>query len=224
MSHQYHRLFDPEAQDSLAKLARLVRPGSEVLDLGAGPGVLATYLMEERACYVDGIEYDPASAEQGQRAFRSLWVADLNLEDPAALVGSARYDFIVCADILEHLIAPEALLCRLYLGWDLSSPGLTTGRQRVTADGAPAADRPSIHYWFHATQVLHHVGGPRWNLWNERLRELLVGLQESQGPNVGSWEPRGEFAAASGRLATTALAVCTLEVYYRQLPVLRPLR
>ena len=113
MSHQYHRLFDPEAQDSLAKLARLVRPGSEVLDLGAGPGVLATYLMEERACYVDGIEYDPASAEQGQRAFRSLWVADLNLEDPAALVGSARYDFIVCADILEHLIAPEALLCRL---------------------------------------------------------------------------------------------------------------
>jgi hypothetical protein len=118
----------------------------------------------------------------------------------------------------------EALLCRLYLGWDLSSPGLTTGLQRLTADGAPAADRPSIHYWFHATQVLHHVGGPRWNLWNERLRELLVGLQESQGPNVGSWEPRGEFAAASGRLATTALAVCTLEVYYRQLPVLRPLR
>jgi GT2 family glycosyltransferase/glycosyltransferase involved in cell wall biosynthesis/2-polyprenyl-3-methyl-5-hydroxy-6-metoxy-1,4-benzoquinol methylase len=113
MSHQYHRNFDPEAQDSLAKLARLIRPGSEVLDLGAGPGVLAAYLMEERACYVDGIEYDPVSAEQGRRAFRSLWVADLNLEDPTALVGAARYDFIVCADILEHLIAPEVLLRRL---------------------------------------------------------------------------------------------------------------
>ncbi|AFL74598.1 glycosyltransferase [Thiocystis violascens] len=113
MAHQYHRHFDPNAQDSLAKLARMVRPGSEVLDVGAGPGVLASYLMEERACYVDGIEYDPTSAEQGQRFFRALWVADLNLEDPARLVGKARYDFIVCADILEHLVAPEALLPRL---------------------------------------------------------------------------------------------------------------
>lgn len=113
MAHQYHRGFDPHGQDSLAKLARLIRPGSQVLDVGCGPGVLAAYLAEQRACYVDGIEGDAASAQLGARSFRSLWVADLEVQDPATLVAGARYDAIVCADILEHLREPERLLRRL---------------------------------------------------------------------------------------------------------------
>ncbi len=112
-SHQHHRKFDPEAEDSLVKLARLVRPGSEVLDISAGTGALAAHLAEQRACYVDGIKGNQACAAQGLRVFRSLWVADLNLDDPIALVGEARYDFIICADIIEYLNTPEALLRRL---------------------------------------------------------------------------------------------------------------
>ncbi|MBK1694526.1 hypothetical protein CKO09_07195, partial [Chromatium weissei] len=113
MSHQYHRHFNSNANDSLAQLARLVRFGSEILDLGCGLGILAHYLTEECGCVVDGIEYNPAAANAGQLAFRSLWIADLNQTDPATLVGTARYDVIVCADILEHLIAPATLLNRL---------------------------------------------------------------------------------------------------------------
>ncbi|MCY2991180.1 MAG: terpene cyclase/mutase family protein [Planctomycetota bacterium] len=117
----------------------------------------------------------------------------------------------------------EALLCRLYLGWDLNSPGLDTGLRLLATDQLPAADQPSVHYWYHATQVFYHVGGPLWSEWNSRMREILVSTQETSGETAGSWEPRGEFAAASGRLTTTALAVCTLQVYYRHLPVLRQL-
>ncbi len=113
MSHQYHRDFNPAANDSLAKLARLVRSGSEILDLGCGTGVLATYLTDECGCWVDGIEFNPTAAQVGQLTFRSLWIADLNYTDPATLVGAARYDAIICADILEHLIAPAALLNRI---------------------------------------------------------------------------------------------------------------
>ncbi|MBV5311448.1 glycosyltransferase, partial [Chromatium okenii] len=110
MSHHYHRNFNPNGSDSFAKLARLVRSGSEVLDLGCGPGILAAYLADECGCWVDGIEFNSAAAEIGRRTFRSLWVADLNQTDPATLVGAARYDAIICADILEHLIAPALLL------------------------------------------------------------------------------------------------------------------
>ncbi|MBK1641619.1 hypothetical protein CKO12_06970 [Chromatium okenii] len=113
MSHHYHRHFNPAANDSLAQLARFIHFGSEVLDLGAGPGVLATYLATECGCAVDGIELNPTAAQVGQLAFRSLWIADLNHTDPATLVGAARYDAIICADILEHLIAPATLLNRL---------------------------------------------------------------------------------------------------------------
>jgi O-antigen biosynthesis protein len=110
MAHQYHRSFDPTADDSLAKIARLVRPGESVLDVGCGPGVLAAYLSEERGCWVDGIEGDRASAEYGQRYFRSLWVANLEHDDIAGLLAGATYDVIICADVLEHLRVPESVL------------------------------------------------------------------------------------------------------------------
>jgi GT2 family glycosyltransferase/2-polyprenyl-3-methyl-5-hydroxy-6-metoxy-1,4-benzoquinol methylase len=110
MAHQYHRRFDVASEDSLAKIARMIRAGETVLDVGCGPGVLAQYLTEALSCWVDGIEGDPASAEHGRRYFRNVWVADLEHDDIAALLAGQSYDVIVCADILEHLRSPEALL------------------------------------------------------------------------------------------------------------------
>ena len=46
--------------------------------------------------------------------------------------------------------------------------------------------------------------------------------QEKRGHEAGSWAPRGGFAHRGGRLYMTSLAVCTLEVYYRHLPLYRP--
>lgn len=113
MAHLYHRSFDPNGQDSLAKLARLIPPGSQVLDVGAGPGILASYLTEQRACLVDGIEGDPVSASVGRRAFRCLWIVDLETAEPGDLVRGTLYDAIICADILEHLRDPERTLRQL---------------------------------------------------------------------------------------------------------------
>lgn len=111
--HVYHRALDPDGQDSLAKLARLVRPGSQVLDLGAGPGVLGRYLAERLHCIVDGVESNPAAAAEAAPWYRRLHCADLEriaLVEPCA---GRRYDFIICADVLEHLRRPADLLAQL---------------------------------------------------------------------------------------------------------------
>jgi hypothetical protein len=63
-AHVYHRTLDPNSQDSLARFARLIPPGSRVLDLGAGPGVLGRYLAEHRDCTVDGVEYNPVAVAE----------------------------------------------------------------------------------------------------------------------------------------------------------------
>ena len=68
---------------------------------------------------------------------------------------------------------------------------------------------------------MHHFGGPEWNEWNLRMRDVLVKSQETRGHAAGSWAPRGDRADAGGRIYMTALAVCTLEVYYRHLPIFR---
>ncbi len=115
----------------------------------------------------------------------------------------------------------EALLCRIYLGWTKSDPPLMEGVRWLLDEHPPAADRPNVYYWYYGTQALHHVGGEEWERWNFLMRDALVNTQEPRGAAAGSWDPRGEHAAAGGRLYMTALAVCTLEVYYRHLPIFR---
>lgn len=123
-----------------------------------------------------------------------------------------------------HIMTAEALLCRMYLGWELDNPSLITGVQSLVDDHLPRERDPNIYYWYYATQALHHVGGASWEKWNSRMREILVESQERQGHEAGSWAPRGEHAPAGGRIYMTALAICSLEVYYRHLPIFRQLQ
>jgi GT2 family glycosyltransferase len=59
---------------------------------------------------VDGLTYNAAEAEAAQPWYRQVQVADLENCSLAELFGDRVYDFIVCADVLEHLRAPERLL------------------------------------------------------------------------------------------------------------------
>jgi hypothetical protein len=68
---------------------------------------------------------------------------------------------------------------------------------------------------------MHHMGGAQWDKWNSALRDLLMSLQSGGGHEAGSWAPLGGHDQQGGRLYTTALAACTLEVYYRHLPLYR---
>jgi hypothetical protein len=113
----------------------------------------------------------------------------------------------------------EALLCRIFLGLKRSDPGLEAGVKYL--EQHPPESEENIYYWYYATQVMHHVGGSPWRQWNEKLREILVRMQERSGPLAGSWPPRGRWADQGGRVFMTALAVCTLEVYYRHMPMYR---
>jgi len=115
----------------------------------------------------------------------------------------------------------EALLCRQYLGWSKDHVGLQSGAKYLLQDHLPSEQSPDIYYWYYATQVMHHVGGRSWENWNRQMRRLLVELQRTDGDLAGSWDPRGPFSRDGGRIYMTSLAICTLEVYYRYLPMYR---
>jgi hypothetical protein len=53
------------------------------------------------------------------------------------------------------------------------------------------------------------------------MRTVLVDTQRKDGHLAGSWDPQGGHAQRGGRVYMTALAVCTLEVYYRHMPLYR---
>ncbi|ADE16654.1 glycosyl transferase family 2 [Nitrosococcus halophilus Nc 4] len=131
-SHLYARELDPQGDDSLAKIARLIRPHTQVLDLGTGPGVLGKYLSTALNCIVDGVEFSPEQAQLAEPFYRDLRIADLEKVQlrtlfPNRFAGSEsghpeniqkggehyRYDYIVCADVLEHLKNPGAVVSQL---------------------------------------------------------------------------------------------------------------
>ncbi len=120
-----------------------------------------------------------------------------------------------------EVMSAEALLCRLYLGWKTDHPGVDVGVGYLL-DHLPEIRNPNVYYWYYGTQVLHHVGGPRWRKWNYRMRSILLETQERRGPDAGSWAPRGTWSSEGGRIYMTSLAICILEVYYRHMPLHRP--
>jgi hypothetical protein len=117
-------------------------------------------------------------------------------------------------------ITAEAVLCRMYLGWDRRDPRVVQSVNWLVEDHLPSAKDRQLYYWYYATQVIHHFGGEPWKIWNARMREILISSQQTKGRYPGSWDvnlctwgPRG------GRIYTTSLACCILEVYYRHLPL-----
>ncbi|MBL8825557.1 MAG: terpene cyclase/mutase family protein [Planctomycetaceae bacterium] len=118
----------------------------------------------------------------------------------------------------EPTTTAVGLLCRMLLGWPREQPQLAQGVVYLAGRGPSPQD---MYYNYYATQTLHHFGGPLWITWNEKLREFLVKTQSSTGHENGSWqfEDEHESGTKGGRLYNTCMAIMTLEVYYRYLPI-----
>ena len=83
-------------------MARLIRPGATVLDLGPGPGTLGRHLQQVLGCTVDGVELMAEQVEIAAPHYRKLLCADLSSVSLSDALRSGCYDYIVCADVLEH--------------------------------------------------------------------------------------------------------------------------
>jgi 2-polyprenyl-3-methyl-5-hydroxy-6-metoxy-1,4-benzoquinol methylase len=110
---RYDRELKMDANDPLARFAQRIPSGALVLDLGCGPGVLGRLTTRLKPCTLDGVEGDPNAAAVARSCYRDIVAADLQDADLAALLPGRRYDFIVLADVIEHLEAPGRLLRRL---------------------------------------------------------------------------------------------------------------
>lgn len=112
MSNPYDYAIDPNGNDTANKVLRLVKNGSNVLELGTAAGVM-TRELHRGSCRVTGIEFVPEMAEQAGQWCTAMHVGDLDTFDFAGLEGIEQFDYIVAADVLEHLRNPRQVLARL---------------------------------------------------------------------------------------------------------------
>lgn len=137
------------------------------------------------------------------------------LDNVVGYDGGARYGY------LENKGGSGAttaigLLSQMYMGWKADNTSLQRGADYLAGVGPSASN---LYYSYYATQVMHHLGGERWDKWNRQLRDGLVKAQAQEGHERGSWWGSGSHMEQGGRIVTTSFATMILEVYYRHLPI-----
>jgi SAM-dependent methyltransferase len=107
---QVERMLEADKQYALEKLRQVCRPGMSVLDYGCGTG--------KWGIYADSLGAEATLADIGTTGFRfisflckkyrpSIKLVELG-ENPAWL--GNQFDFIICREVLEHVLDPIATL------------------------------------------------------------------------------------------------------------------
>lgn len=133
-------------------LALVSESARRVLDVGCGSGALGAALKRRLPdCEVSGLEYvQEAVDEAAQRLDRAIRV-DLNSDFELPLP-PGYFDTIICGDVLEHLLDPEASLRRLL--------------PYLHENGAVVSSIPNVKHWSVLIPALAH---DRWEYSDEGL-------------------------------------------------------
>lgn len=102
-----------EADSSHWHVADLIGSAKRVLDVGCSTGYFAQALAG-RGNEVLGVEYDDASADSARSRGLEVLTGDLETLDLESHFGTASFDVVVYADVLEHLRDPLPVLRRTH--------------------------------------------------------------------------------------------------------------
>ncbi|BDF59464.1 hypothetical protein CE91St36_22810 [Christensenellaceae bacterium] len=128
---KYNRPQDIENPDTIyGKIVSRVKEKSQVLEFGPSGGWMTQYLSKEKDCYIDIVEIDPEGFSQASRFARDGYLGDIEEYGWQGVFQNRKYDYIIMADLLEHLRNPKCLLeiCLQYLEKDgeilISTPNI----------------------------------------------------------------------------------------------------
>lgn len=182
--------------------------------LGSLPGdtsVVGWQMMAIKSAAMAGLNYDIETVRKANFFLDSMMV-------PSGFGYHYSMDSKVKSP-LEYRAAMTAcgVLCRMYAGWSKDEPTIKAAVEKFKNDGPSPTDS---YYNYYATQVMKQYGGPEWDSWNNRMRDLLLSSQVQSGHGAGSWYvDEGLSSEQGGRLYVTCMKTMMLEVYYRYMPL-----
>ena len=184
--------------------------------------VTAWQIMAIKSALAAGLDVPPEASECSRQFLPATWRGN---GSSAYLVGSE-----------SGAPGPSAIgmLCRIFLGGDDEEIRAAAAYllDHAKKGGKPGKGRSrlvgDLYFTYYATTAMFQVGGEHWAEWNRLFREPLVEaqvttLRDAEGRYLhGSWSPGAHhWGRCGGRVYTTAMALLSLEAYYRFLPVYR---
>lgn len=96
----------------LGQIAKLLPEGATVLDIGAGNGMLGRVLQQAgKQVTIDGIEPNEFAATLAKPFYRTVYQG--YAQDYTQLIQATPYDYVVLADVIEHIADPAVFLAEL---------------------------------------------------------------------------------------------------------------
>ena len=127
------------------------------------------------------------------------------------------YGYQSPSDISRAMVA-TGMFCRQLDMVAPSSPKMIESAELMKR--YPIRDNnPDLYYIYYGTLALYQHQGPIWQQWNNNLKRILPDIQIKSGSLAGSWDLSRSNTKGGGRIASTTLAILSLEVYYRILPM-----
>lgn len=170
---RYDATFDvSNTNDSHTITALTVGSDKKVLDVGCSVAVIAPYLRSKN-CTVVGIDSDTEALEVARQRCDQVYHIDLNHIEQLASCVSSDFDVILCNDVLEHVLEPDALLKAL--------------RTHLNDTGFLIASIPNVAH-----------GSVRLGLWRGQWTYRSTGLLDRTHLHFYTKESIGELFSRTG--------------------------
>lgn len=111
-THTYEYDIDLNSDTAPAQVISMIREKSTVLEIGAGPGSITKRLIETKGCKVVALEVETSALEKLKKICDSVYSLDLNVSgwNDKILNDHGRFDYVIAADVLEHVYDPWRVL------------------------------------------------------------------------------------------------------------------
>lgn len=108
---KYNHTLDMESDNSAAFILKQVVPGSSVLEFGPASGYMTQYLKETLGCQVTIVEINEKDGSVAKQFADSAFIGPLDGDiENYKWVDSHPVDYVIFADVLEHLYNPWQVL------------------------------------------------------------------------------------------------------------------
>jgi 2-polyprenyl-3-methyl-5-hydroxy-6-metoxy-1,4-benzoquinol methylase len=112
-------ILNDDAQP-LCQIAKILPEAATVLDIGAGSGTLGRVLKRAgKHVIIDGIEPNAFAADLARPFYQAIYTG--YAQDHLQAIKATNYDYVVLADVIEHIQDPVAFLTELLDSISLST-------------------------------------------------------------------------------------------------------
>lgn len=184
-----------------------------ILDVGCGSGCIGEKIKELQECTVDGIEIDKVACGIAKKYLDSVYCMPIddekNQKFKTFMADSKKYDCIICADIIEHLVDPGKTV------FNLSKKLTPKGKILISIPNISHIDVISglLDGKFNYSKV-GILDSTHLKFWTENsFHEFIANVNESYGVNL---MPRliGKTTATDETIETGFLEkICGKELY-----------